>query len=210
MIFIHENIKKMSSGTILSRPQCVSTKIWASLRTLQWRHNERHGVSNHQPHNCLLNRLFMRRSKKTSKPRVTGQCEGNSPVIRKSPQMASNAELFPFDDVIMKGLPICLQISWHLAVIRHEQAQCSLHIYIFLCNGSLIMKDFKLVSLIKCWSTFWKSNFKQQLGCRFDIMDNESYFFCVLTYAIIHVLIHQIIFRFYLLKYSLFFQVLLY
>ena len=32
-----------------------------------------------------------------------------------------------------------------------------------------------------CWSTFWKSNFKQQLGCRFDIMDNISYilFFCV-------------------------------
>ena len=28
-----------------------------------------------------------------------------------------------------------------------------------------------------CWSTFWKSNFKQQLGYRFDIMDNESYFF---------------------------------
>ena len=28
-----------------------------------------------------------------------------------------------------------------------------------------------------CWSTFWKSNFKQQLGCRFDIMDNKSYFF---------------------------------
>ena len=28
-----------------------------------------------------------------------------------------------------------------------------------------------------CWSTFWKSNFKQQLDCRFDIMDNESYFF---------------------------------
>ena len=27
------------------------------------------------------------------------------------------------------------------------------------------------------WSTFWKSNFKQQLGCKFDIMDNKSYFF---------------------------------
>ena len=35
-------------------------------------------------------------------------------------------------------------------------------------------------------------------------------FLCVLTYAIIYVLIHQIIFRFYLLKYFLFFQVLLY
>ena len=26
--------------------------------TLQWRHNERDGVSNHQPHDCLLNLLF--------------------------------------------------------------------------------------------------------------------------------------------------------
>ena len=29
---------------------------------LQWRHNERDGVSNPQPHDCLLNRLFRRRS----------------------------------------------------------------------------------------------------------------------------------------------------
>ena len=31
--------------------------------TLQWRHNGRGGVSNHQPHDCLLNRLFRCRSK---------------------------------------------------------------------------------------------------------------------------------------------------
>ena len=37
---------------------------------LQWRHNERDGVSNHQPHECLLNRLFGHRWKKTSKLRV--------------------------------------------------------------------------------------------------------------------------------------------
>ena len=61
--------------------------------TLQWRHNERDGVSNHQPHDCLHNRLFRRRSKKTSKLRVTGLCEGNSPVTGEFPaQMASNAE----------------------------------------------------------------------------------------------------------------------
>ena len=47
---------------------------------LQWRHNECDGVSNHQPHGCLLKRLFRRRSKKTSKLHVTGLCEGNSPV----------------------------------------------------------------------------------------------------------------------------------
>ena len=27
--------------------------------TLRWRHNERHGVSNHQPHDCLLNQPFI-------------------------------------------------------------------------------------------------------------------------------------------------------
>ena len=60
---------------------------------LQWCHNGRDGVSNHQPHSCLLNRLFRRRSKKTSKLRVTGLCAGNSPVTGEFPaQMASNAE----------------------------------------------------------------------------------------------------------------------
>ena len=46
--------------------------------------------------------LFRHRSKKTAKLRVTGLCEGNSPVTGEFPtQMASNAEMFPFDDVIM-------------------------------------------------------------------------------------------------------------
>ena len=61
--------------------------------TLRWRHNGRDSVSNHQAYNCLLNRLFRRRSKKTSKLRVTGLCVGNSPGTGQFPaQMASNAE----------------------------------------------------------------------------------------------------------------------
>ena len=61
--------------------------------TLQWRHNGHDSVSNHQPHDCLLNRLFRRRPKKTSKLRVTGLCVGNSPGTGEFPaQMASNAE----------------------------------------------------------------------------------------------------------------------
>ena len=62
-----------------------------SCYTLQWRHNGRDGVSNHQRHDCLLNRLFRRRSKKTSKLRVTGLCEGNSLVTGEFPaKMASD------------------------------------------------------------------------------------------------------------------------
>ena len=47
---------------------------------LQWRNNEYAGVSNHQCLDCLLNRLFRRTPKKTSKLRVTSLCEGNSAV----------------------------------------------------------------------------------------------------------------------------------
>ena len=59
----------------------------------KWRHNGCDGVSNHQPRDCLLSRLIRRRSKKTSKLRVTGLYAGNSPVTGEFPaQMASNAE----------------------------------------------------------------------------------------------------------------------
>ena len=61
--------------------------------TLLWRQNGYDGVSNHQPHQCLINRSFGRRSNKTSKLRVTGLCVGNSPGTGEFPaQMASNAE----------------------------------------------------------------------------------------------------------------------
>ena len=57
---------------------------WFRL-ALQWRHNERDGVSNHQPHDCLLNRLFRCSSKNTPKLSVTGLCAGNSPVTGEFP-----------------------------------------------------------------------------------------------------------------------------
>ena len=51
---------------------------------------------------CLLNRLFRRKSNKTPKLHVTYLCEENSPVTGEIlTQRASNAEIFPFDDVIM-------------------------------------------------------------------------------------------------------------
>ena len=69
---------------------------------LHWRHNERDGVSNRQPHDCLFNCLFRRRSKKTSKLRVTGLCKGNSPVTGELPEKRPvTQEMLPFDDVIM-------------------------------------------------------------------------------------------------------------
>ena len=78
-----------STSTLLS--------IWCGQQVstvpLQWRHNKRDGVSNHWRLYCLLNHLYRRRLKKTSKLHVAGLCEGNPPVIGGFPsQRASNAE----------------------------------------------------------------------------------------------------------------------
>ena len=70
---------------------------------LQWRHNGCDGISNHQPHHCLLNHLFRRRSKKTSKLHVTGLCAENSLVTGEFPhKWPVTRKMFPFDDAIMK------------------------------------------------------------------------------------------------------------
>ena len=88
-------------GTLQSRWWThISTepfRCWFMYRnfnnTKQWCNNEHDGVSNHRRLDCLLNCLFRRRSKRTSKLRVTGLCKGNPPVTRGFPsQRASNAQ----------------------------------------------------------------------------------------------------------------------
>ena len=71
----------------------MTQSLEISAISLLWRHNGRVSVSNHQPHDCLLNRLFRRRSKRISKLSVTGLCAGNSPGTGEFPaQMTSDAE----------------------------------------------------------------------------------------------------------------------
>ena len=106
MVYIYIYIPWLMHTYSISHDLCV--RSGAFDLSLQWRHNGCDSVSNHQPHECLLNRLFRRRSKKTSKFRVTGLCAGNSPVrgIHRWPvnfphKWPVTRKMFPFDDVIM-------------------------------------------------------------------------------------------------------------
>ena len=112
-IIVQENALENIVGEvafILSRPQCVNNIIRlhssvaffltvandnmksGHISYLRWRHNRCDGVSNHRRSDSL-NRLFRRRSSKTSKLSVTGLRWGDSPVTAKFPaQRASNAE----------------------------------------------------------------------------------------------------------------------
>ena len=77
----------------------VTVNSWP-FTPLQWHHNEYDGVSNHQRHHCVLNRLFRRRSNKIPKLRVTGLCDGNSPVDSEHKGPVT-WKMFPLHDVIM-------------------------------------------------------------------------------------------------------------
>ena len=77
---------------------CILT-YWVSK---QWSHNGCNSISIHRHLHYLLNRLFRRRSKKTSKLCVTALCLGNPPVTDGFPsQRARNVENFQFHDAIM-------------------------------------------------------------------------------------------------------------
>ena len=94
LILLEENLPVTSRfpSRRASNSENVSVS-WHHFRVFRWRHNGCDGVSNHQPHDCLLNSLFGRRSKKTLKFRVTGLYVGNSPRTGEFPaQMANNAE----------------------------------------------------------------------------------------------------------------------
>ena len=89
--------------------------------TLRWRHNGRDGVSNHQPHDGLLNPLFIRRSKKISKLCVTGLCVGNSSV--NAPQKwPVTRKMFPFHHDIMTDVDRSAT-SWFLCCrwVSHKE-----------------------------------------------------------------------------------------
>ena len=112
--------------------------------TLQWRRNGHDGVSNHQLHHCLLNRLFGGRSKKTSKLRVTGLCEGNLLVTGEFPaQMASTAET--------------VSIWWRHHVLS-KGATSSLHLFLNWPMQWSIITLSLLFSLNKNRSIMWFIN----------------------------------------------------
>ena len=118
-----------------------------SIFAWQWRHNGRDGVSNYQHHHCLLNRLFTRRSKKTSKLRVTGLCAGNSPGPVNSPHKGPvTRKMFPTSSWISSFLhnPMIIRlvvtISPHMlpsnSYLIHGW-QHSLHCGTFIPDGRL-------------------------------------------------------------------------
>ena len=101
---------------------------FCGVLSLQWRHNGHDGVSNHQPHHCLLNRHSGADQRKHQSTASLAFVRGihRSPV--NSPQWPVTRKMFPFHDVIMffvsivrvlvwfrSYLPIFFRVDWAIA-----------------------------------------------------------------------------------------------
>ena len=98
------------------------------IRTLDWRHNKRDGVSNHRRQNFLFKRLFRCKSKKTSKIRATGFVRGIQRWPLNSPHKGPlTGKLFPFDDVIMISSSIMISVFGFLYMFlaEHLKVNCN-------------------------------------------------------------------------------------
>ena len=144
---------------------CINTMAWIWTTTkcelsLQWRHNGHDNISNHQPHDCLFNRLFRRRSKKTSKLSITGLCAGNSPGRVNSPhKWPVTRKMFPFDDVIMFWI-------WTVSVKVISEKGAKPHWFF----GWLIWAAERKCSITQCnCCNFGWVSWQLEIKCSFDI-----------------------------------------
>ena len=85
------------------------------FHALQWSHNGRNGVSNHQPHDCLLKRLFRHTWNKYQSSSSLAFVRGihrwpaNSP-----PKGPVTRKMLPFYDVIMGTMYYCDYYKYHI------------------------------------------------------------------------------------------------
>ena len=104
-LFFHRLLLWTRKMLVIFRSQCVNAarctnalQTWIkNVKCIKWRHNEHHGVWNHQHLDCLLSSSFRRTSKKTSELRVTDFYPHKGPVTRKMfPLMTSSCEFSSF------------------------------------------------------------------------------------------------------------------
>ena len=124
-------------------------------KPLQWRHNERDGVSNHQPHQCILNGLFRHRSTKTSKLLVTGLCEGKSPVTDEFPaQRASSAENISF---WWRHYDVCV-LYFHILQLIRQCMEGPRTRYVLYAEHQLINVSMHISVIHVCTGVYWNSS----------------------------------------------------
>ena len=145
---------------ILSRGRRVK-RCWdvdAEMYSLQWRHNGRDGVSNHQPHDCLLSRIFRRKSKKNQSFPSLAFVRGIHRWPVNSPhKWPVTRKMFPLDDLMMfeNNRSYRVSSSWFNFLINTSLQQlvmeikriCRTYVRITTCCLKIRYKDIFLLKI---------------------------------------------------------------
>ena len=121
---VHLSVVRMSG--------CTNVRLYICQLSLQWRHNERNVVSNHQPHDCLLNRLFKAQAEEITQPIIQGadrrkhQSSASLAFVSGIHRWPVNSpykgpvtqKKLPFDDVIMVQLITVQLASWQTSLVH--------------------------------------------------------------------------------------------
>ena len=114
------NISTHSSSEELCSPWMYHSDSWW-FGTLQWRHNGRDSVSNHQSHDCFLNRLFRCRSKENIKAPLAFVRGIHRGPVNSPHKWPVTRKMFPLDDVIIplfvRITSLILRLPWDCHVI---------------------------------------------------------------------------------------------
>ena len=174
---------RINGWPVLTTSTCKYGRFWWKT-PLQWRHNERDGVSNHQPHNCLLIKA----------PRhwpLWGEFTGDRWIHRAS-KWSVTRKKFPFDDVIMRtyllnscGMLHFVFIKLHTRIgYTLNNKNTSLCEYKLNQNTTLFMQWMNLEISSAKWRIFFLSLtlFNEYL-CQLNAA--EWWIYASVTYAII-------------------------
>ena len=132
-----------SNHFCFTKPQQPITS-YHTLKSFRWRHNGRGGVSNHQPHDCLLNRLYRRTSTRHQSCASLAFVWG----IRRWPhKWPVTWKMFPFEDAIMvRWRPVQLMFNTMRHAVHSEVGRFGIsHLVLCLCMlihfPTLVMKS---------------------------------------------------------------------
>ena len=150
-------------NSAINKIPVIYAPFWIYVLALRWRHNESNGILNHRRLHCLLSCCFRRRSRKTSKLRVTGLCVGYSLVTGEFPaQRASNAEDFSIWWRHHGHFGYILPLEYIGVTLVNTLCRCSMliqkhiNIYLILCAVGLYLQNSNILLKITLqYLHFW-------------------------------------------------------
>ena len=148
-VLLRVSLHNMPIKTVANRNMFSDDMGTHMAVSIRWHHNGLDSVSNHQPHHCLLNRLFRRRRKHQSSASLAFVWG----IHRGPAQMASNAEnvsIMSFHVISHKmsfynscstpGYCILIYLSRHWMVVTRQSMTRSSNGNIFRFTGPLCLE----------------------------------------------------------------------